>query len=65
MAVRARLIKPYKHQYKTKPWPVGRIIQGTTQFISDLIHDGYAEEYKGSYPPKKEDKMKIQLKQLK
>jgi len=56
MAVRARLLKKYQHENKDKSWAIGTIIQGTTQFISELIHKGIAEKYSGEYPPK--NKMK-------
>lgn len=63
MSVRARLLKRYKHQNKLKTWPIGQVIQGTGQFISELIHEGIAESYSGEYPPK--SKMKLNLKRLK
>lgn len=56
MAIRAILLRQYQHPNKLKPWPIGQIIQGTTQFISDLIHGGVAEIYRGDYPPKEKSK---------
>jgi len=65
MIARARLLKSYKHPNKLKAWPVNQIVQGTSQWISDLIHQGIAEKYDGEYPPKKKDKkVKMDLKKL-
>lgn len=56
MAVRVRLLKPYTHIYKTRPWPIGQVLQLTTQLASELLADKIAEIYEGEYPPK--EKMK-------
>lgn len=65
MAYRARLIKSYKHPNKLKAWPVNQIVQGTSQFVSDLIHQKVAVRYDGEYPPKEKDKkIKMDLKKL-
>lgn len=55
-AIRLRLLKSYKHEYKTKPWPKGQVIQVLDVLASDLIRSGTAELYEGKYPPK--DKVK-------
>lgn len=60
---RAKLLKSYKHPNKSKAWAVGTVVQGTSRWISELIHDGYAVKYDGEYPPK--EKLKINLSNLK
>jgi hypothetical protein len=54
--IRAILLKSYKHPLKRKAWPIGQIVQGTSQWISSLIHAGVAEKYDGDYPPKNKTK---------
>ena len=63
MIHRARLLRSYKHPNKLKAWPVNQIVQGTSQWISELIHQGVAEKYNGEYPPKN-NKVKMDLKKL-
>lgn len=58
-AIRVRLLKSYKHEYKSKSWPVGQVLQLSTQLASELIGNKTAELYKGDYPPK--SKMKSEL----
>jgi len=63
--VRVRLLKSYKHENKQKAWTVGRIVNCSPQLASDLIHRKIAENYSGGYPPKKVDKLKMELNKLK
>lgn len=54
--VKVILKKAWKHPFKVKLLPIGKIVGCSTQLASELIHDGIAEEYKGVYPPKEKIK---------
>lgn len=62
-AVRAVLLKRYRHKYACKDWVAGTIVQGSPEFISELVADKIAEVYNGEYPPK--GKRKFELNKLK
>lgn len=59
--MRVRLIKSWKHPYKSKPYAVGTVLQVDKSLESELLKSKVAVKYSGEYPPKKE---KINLKQL-
>lgn len=50
------LIKSWKHPFKQKPYPIGKIIGCSTQLASTLIGEGFAKLYTGVYPPKEKTK---------
>ncbi len=50
------LKKAWKHPFKKKPLPIGKIMGCSTQLASDLIHAGIGELYTGTYPPKEKTK---------
>lgn len=41
------------HIIKGKRFCIGRVLKVTNDYADDLINAGLAEEYKGSFPPKK------------
>lgn len=58
--------KAIKHDFSpNKVWPVNQVLVVTEEKGADWIQKGYAEEYKGVFPPKKEQKVKMNLSQLK
>jgi hypothetical protein len=63
MINRVILKKKWKHQYKNEPYPVGTILQPDNGLRAFLLDNNIAKEYKGEYPPKK--KQNIKLEQLK
>jgi hypothetical protein len=63
MKHRIKLLKSWKHPYKSKPYGVGTVLQVDNELKAELIKSKQAVEYSGEYPPKSKDK--INLKQLK
>ncbi len=49
------LVKSWTNVFNRK-YPVGQILQGTKQFVNELISSGTAKEYNGEYPPRKKVK---------
>lgn len=58
-ARRIILNRSWKHPYKTKPYPVGTILQVDDELGTELIMNKSAEEYTGPYPPKEKKKMAL------
>lgn len=50
------LVKSWTHPYRTKPYPVGTILQVDNELGSELIENEIAEKYNGEYPPKEKQK---------
>ena len=48
---RIQLVKSWTNVFGRK-YPVGQILQGTKEFVNELISSGTAKEYKGVYPPR-------------
>lgn len=62
MTLRVRLLKSWQHPYRSRPYPVGTIIQPDLNLAGALLADKIGEIYEGDYPPK--EKMNFNLKQL-
>jgi hypothetical protein len=54
--IKVILLKSWKHPYKIKPLPIGKIMGCSPQLASELIADKIAELYTGVYPPKEKTK---------
>jgi hypothetical protein len=54
--IKVILKKAWKHPYKKKPLPMGKIMGCSTQLASELIGSKIAELYIGVYPPKEKTK---------
>jgi hypothetical protein len=50
--IKVILIKSWKHPFKVKPLPRGKIVSCSTDLASSLIGEGIAELYTGIYPPR-------------
>lgn len=62
-AIRIILKKSWTHPLRSKPYPVGTILQCDAILASSFLAEKTGELYKGEYPPDK--KTKIELSQLK
>jgi hypothetical protein len=58
MNKRVVLKKSWKNKFE-KVYPVGTILQVDKELFTELIDEGYGDDYKGEYPPKKKLKIKM------
>ena len=54
--IKVILLRSWKHPFKQKSLPIGKIVSCSTQLASELIGSKYAELYTGPYPPKEKTK---------
>lgn len=54
--IKVILKKSWKHPFKKKSLPIGKIVSCSPQLAQSLIGEGIAELYTGEYPPKEKTK---------
>lgn len=54
--IKVILLKSWKHPFKKKALPIGKVMGCSAELASALLADRIAELYTGTYPPKEKTK---------
>lgn len=54
--IKVILKKSWKHPYKLRALPIGKIVACSNELAMELLADDIAELYTGTYPPKEKVK---------